>query len=237
MELKEWVKTARTHKGMTQEQLGHELGLTKGNISGWENGRHEPGYAQLLKIELVTGFKLNRDDHPAGGLSPRDQSTTYGGMAPIMAWDHEDDLPPGEYVMIPRLDVHLSAGAGKEQVEIDFVKKQPQAFRADWIREERLKPKYLACMTADGRSMEPYIFHKDSLVVDTSKKDVQDGKVYALWYEGGERVKRLFQLPGGGLRIHSDNTVEFGDIDLDVEHVGDVRIIGQVVLRSGKGGL
>jgi phage repressor protein C with HTH and peptisase S24 domain len=243
VELKEWVRAARTHKGLTQEQLGEELGLTKGNISGWENGRHEPGYAQLLKIELITGYKLSTDAHPAGGFASepvpsfsRSAPASRPTMQPILAWEHEDDLPPGEFVMIPRLDVHLSAGAGRDQVEIEFTKATPQAFRAEWIREARLKPNKLAAMTASGDSMEPGIFNGDSLLIDTSQTNVVDGKVYALWYDGGERVKRLFRLPGGGLRIKSDNP-EHGSIELGPDYSGHVRIIGRVVHRSGTGGL
>jgi phage repressor protein C with HTH and peptisase S24 domain len=158
------------------------------------------------------------------------------GLAPIYAWEHEDELPPGEYVMVPRLDVHLSAGNGKDQVEIDLSRQSPQAFRAEWIRERKFKPKRLAAMTASGNSMEPAIHHGDSLLVDTSQTEVVDGRVYALWYEGGERVKRLFRLPGGGLRIKSDNP-EHGAIELGPDYTGHVRVIGRVVHRSGTGGL
>jgi phage repressor protein C with HTH and peptisase S24 domain len=61
--------------------------------------------------------------------------------------------------------------------------------------------------------------------------------VYALWYEGGERVKRLYRMPGGGLRIRSDNAAEHPEIVLTAEYLGQVRIIGRVVHRSGTGGL
>lgn len=160
-------------------------------------------------------------------------------MQPILAWQHETDLPEGEYVMVPRLEVHLSAGngAGKSQVEIDFNEAQPQAFRADWIRQQQLKPKRLAALTARGDSMEPSIFDGDSLLVDTSQTEVIDKKVYALWYEGGERVKRLFRMPGGGLRIKSDNSAEYPEIILGPDYAGQVRVIGRVVHRSGTGGL
>jgi phage repressor protein C with HTH and peptisase S24 domain len=65
---------------------------------------------------------------------------------------------------------------------------------------------------------------------------VQDGKVYALWYDGGERVKRLFRLPGGGLRIVSDNT-RFPTVEVQPSEIEHVRVIGRVVHRSGTGGL
>jgi phage repressor protein C with HTH and peptisase S24 domain len=158
------------------------------------------------------------------------------GMEPILAWEHPDDLPPGEFVMIPRLDVRLSAGHGCDQVEIELTKENPQAFRTEWIRQQRLKPNRLAAMRASGDSMEPTIHNGDSLLVDTSQVDVLDGRVYALWYDGGERVKRLFRLPGGGLRIKSDNT-SFDPIELGADYPGQVRVIGRVVHRSGIGGL
>ncbi len=226
METKEWVKAARKAKSLTQEKLGELLGVTKGNVSGWENGRHEPSYAQLLKIENLTGYPL-RDRIPAGVLS---------NLQPILAWEHQEDLPAGEYVMIPRLDLKLSAGNGHEQIQIVFSEQQPQAFRADWVRAERLKPKMLACMSASGRSMEPSIWDGDSLVVDTAPAELMDGRVYAIWYDGGERVKRLHRIPGGGLRILSDNS-EFPPIDLSPSQAEHVRVIGRVVHRSGKGGL
>jgi phage repressor protein C with HTH and peptisase S24 domain len=193
---------------------------------------HATGY---LASWIVTGKGPKRSTTNAVS-EPAAEYRTSPTMQPILAWEHPDDLPPGEYVMIPRLDVRLSAGSGKEQVEIEFVQKQPQAFRADWIRNERLKPGKLACLNASGTSMEPTIWDGDSLVVDIGQREVIDGKVYALWYEGGERVKRLYRLPGGGLRIKSDNP-QFETIELSSDDVSHVRIIGRVVHRSGRGGL
>lgn len=160
----------------------------------------------------------------------------YPTLQPILAWDHPDDLPEGEFVMVPKLDVKLSAGNGHEQLEINLTRSTPLAFRASWVREKRLKPGKLAAMTATGDSMQPGIFDGDSLVVDTSQTEVQDGKVYALWYDGGERVKRLYRLPGGGLRIKSDNP-DHPPIEVHPEKLEHVRILGRVVHRSGDGGL
>jgi phage repressor protein C with HTH and peptisase S24 domain len=165
-----------------------------------------------------------------------DQKITRSTLTPILSWEHEDDLPEGEYVFIPRLDIHLSAGNGREQVEMDFVKKQPQAFRADWIRRKKLNPSKLACMKVDGDSMESLLYDGETVVIDTSQTMIKDGKVYALWYDGGERVKRLWKLPGGGLRIKSDNQ-EHPTIEVSPEHTDSVRILGRVVHKSGTGGL
>lgn len=56
MNIHEWVRAARRHAGLTQAQLGELIGVTKGNVSAWETGRHEPSYANLVRIAELTGF-------------------------------------------------------------------------------------------------------------------------------------------------------------------------------------
>lgn len=58
MELSTWVKLARTKQGWTQDQLATALDVTKGNVSAWENGRHEPSWDRILKIGRLTGEPL-----------------------------------------------------------------------------------------------------------------------------------------------------------------------------------
>ena len=53
-----WVKAARTAWGGSQEALASELGVTKGNVSAWENGRHKPRLEQILAIARLTGQQL-----------------------------------------------------------------------------------------------------------------------------------------------------------------------------------
>ncbi|MES1979747.1 MAG: S24 family peptidase [Pseudomonadota bacterium] len=236
LNIPEWVLAARKHANMTQGDLSEKLGLTRGNISSWEKGRHEPGYRQLVKVSELTGYPLPQMPQKAG-VTPRGAITSELDFArPIYAWEYEGDLPAGEFVMVPRLNVRLSAGHGRDQVEIELEKSSPQAFRADWIRSMGLKPSALAAMTASGESMEPTIFDSDSLLMDTSQNEISDGKVYGLWYDGGERVKRLFRLPGGGLRIQSDNA-RFSPIEVQGDYTDTIRVLGRIVHRSGQGGL
>lgn len=53
-----WVKEARSAAGLNQTELAEHLGLTKGNISAWENQRHEPSVAQLVKVAEVCRHRL-----------------------------------------------------------------------------------------------------------------------------------------------------------------------------------
>ncbi|MFD1557178.1 S24 family peptidase [Paraburkholderia silviterrae] len=56
--MKLWIHSARKKAGLTQEQLGERLGVTKGNMSAWENDRHEPSYAQIQEMAALVNLPL-----------------------------------------------------------------------------------------------------------------------------------------------------------------------------------
>ncbi|WP_454763327.1 helix-turn-helix domain-containing protein [Cupriavidus campinensis] len=79
MEMKSWIRLARKKAGLTQEQLAEKLGLTKGNISAWENGRHEASFAQLAAIAQLSGLPIGHDASPA-----------LANAGSMMDWQKED---------------------------------------------------------------------------------------------------------------------------------------------------
>lgn len=241
--LRDRLKTALSGSRLrNQSDLAARVGVSRASVSDWFTGAtqtiegpHLTKAAEALGVDahwLATGQQPQRvQETPAA----------YG-MATILAWEHEHDLPAGEYVQIPSFEVRLAAGSGDEQrslfqIEIEFLHAEPLAFRADWIRRMKLKPAKLAAMRVTGDSMENRLHDGDAVVVDTSQREVIDGKVYALWYDGGERVKRLYRRPGGGLLIHSDNVTKYPQLSLTPDEAAHVRIIGRVVHVSGEGGL
>lgn len=56
MEMRLWIRAARQYAKLTQEQLGEALGVTKGNISAWENGHHDASLEQLNKVAEITKY-------------------------------------------------------------------------------------------------------------------------------------------------------------------------------------
>jgi len=53
------LREARIAAGMTQEQLGFELGVTKSSVSAWENGRETPGFKLLETLRQTLGRSLD----------------------------------------------------------------------------------------------------------------------------------------------------------------------------------
>lgn len=82
----ERFKAARLRLGLTQEQLGFELDLTKASVSAWENGREAPSFRLLPQIrailevsldELICGDQAARDSAAPGaepGISTRSEA-------------------------------------------------------------------------------------------------------------------------------------------------------------------
>lgn len=216
----------------TQTAMADKTGLAQSTIG------------RILRNESVPSADVVRKCADALGVTVQEIYTgraevdeSQSAMRPIKTWEHEDDLPPGEFAFVKRLSLKVAAGPQGESVDLnDDDGLQPQAFRADWIRAKGLKPAALRSTEASGDSMEPTVFDGDAVVLNTADTQVQDKKVYVIWYDGGERIKRLFRLPGGGLRIKSDNE-QYAPIDLTADQAQHVRIIGRVVHRAGDGGL
>ncbi|AKC86560.1 transcriptional regulator [Pseudoxanthomonas suwonensis] len=53
------LRAARIAAGMTQEQLGFALGVTKSSVSAWENDRETPGFRLLPSLRTALGCSLD----------------------------------------------------------------------------------------------------------------------------------------------------------------------------------
>lgn len=65
--LARYIKEARLSAKLTQDQLAEELGMTKGNVSGWENDKHHPSPQQLATVARITGKPLPKELSPIVG--------------------------------------------------------------------------------------------------------------------------------------------------------------------------
>lgn len=59
MELGKKLKSARTVKGMTQEELAESLQVTRQSISNWENNRSYPDIASMIKLSEICDISLD----------------------------------------------------------------------------------------------------------------------------------------------------------------------------------
>ena len=80
-----------------------------------------------------------------------------------------------------------------------------------------------------GSGESIYLVLKDGegIIVDRSKKELKDGKIFVLNNEGAMLVKKV-QITYNGITLISQNT-EYAPIELNAEQANNLIVIGQVV--------
>lgn len=214
--------------GMTQDRLAELAKTSQTTIHKLCTGKAKES-RKLVAIAKVLGVTPK---YLQFGEGKAPEHATDHINSPIIEWSTPDDLPPDQYVIVPRYDLRVAAGNGHvvyDELELD----QGKAYRTEYIRAEGFYARHLLCLRAIGDSMEPSIKSGDTLLIDRNQNQVQDRNVYVLRYGDEIRVKRLYRRPDGGLRIVSDNPLYPEEIvtAADMHHI---EIIGRVVERSGR---
>jgi len=84
-------------------------------------------------------------------------------------------------------------------------------------------------MRVIGESMHPTIQEHDTVMVDTGRREISEGKVYAIRYDQTIMIKRLVFRPGEKILVISDNRTEYEPYEAAMT---DLHIIGQVIFFS-----
>ena len=83
------IKEARKRAGIKQTDLCARLGVSQGALSGWENGRYDPGASVWLRLSQILGVSLeylmggecNEDAAGAGVLNEDERQLLAGFRA------------------------------------------------------------------------------------------------------------------------------------------------------------
>lgn len=136
----------------------------------------------------------------------------------------------GEDVLIPfYTDIRAAAGAGAANGEA--IEPLHLKFRGESLRRKGINPATAMVIYADGDSMEPLIDNRDTIMFDTSKTDILDGKLYVIEVDGEALVKRLHRRPGARVLIKSENEA-YPPYEIALETTG-FRVLGRVVWGAG----
>ncbi|MEL4371392.1 helix-turn-helix transcriptional regulator [Shewanella xiamenensis] len=222
------VKSRRDEIGLTQIQLAKKVGVSGVTISQWESGDYSPKGKNLYK--LAEALECSPDWLIFGEekqTKPESNAEFIGGFE---TWDRNSPLGDDEVEIPFYMEVELAAGAGVTDIREYYGPKL--RFAKSTLRRQGVSAADAVCVKVNGNSMEPVLPHGSTVGVDTSHTDISDGKMYAINHDGMLRVKMLYKLPGGGLRLRSYNTEEWPDEHLDTEKQKHIKIIGKVFWYS-----
>lgn len=219
---------------LSQSELARVAKVKQPSVNAWISGKTktlntEAAFAICAKYPVMLTWLLNGEGEPiVSGKKVIEADVDRGEI-------DDSDLSE-EFVIIKASNVRCSAGNGYAPNYYDSETKQGRVYKRSWLQKNHLNPKNLMIFPVHGDSMEPRLFDDDSITVDTSQKDVINGRVYAFVFNGEYRVKRLRKLIDGGLLVISDNP-SWGDEKIEAQYTENVFIIGRVVDKSGSGGL
>jgi phage repressor protein C with HTH and peptisase S24 domain len=225
-------------RGITPTDLAGRLRVSTQNLNNWFS-RGVPGKS-LLSIATILGIHLKwlQDGEGVEDL-PAMPSPSMGRvesnavmLGPIDVWDDDTPLDDDE-VYVPFLkEVELSAGSGKTVVQQSH--RQKLRLGIITMRRQGVQPSDAVCVTVSGNSMEPVLPDGCTVGIDQGTTAVTDGKMYAIDHAGQLRVKTLYRIPGGGIRMRSFNREEHPDEEYTQGELQEmeINIIGRVFWSS-----
>lgn len=230
MELKDRLKQARKKAGLSQSDLAERVGIKQASISEIERGLvRTSGYLiQMAKALDVDPLWLSEGVGESSSFRAKpaieSNAVLIGAMS---AWDPEDSLDSDE-VEIPYYEqVEFAGGGGMTEV-VELAGRKLR-FSKETLRAAGVDSDNAACARVSGRSMERLILDGATIGFDRGCTAVIDGEIYAFNHDGMLRVKYLYRMPGGGVRIRSENSEEFPDeIMTGDEYRRDIVMLGRV---------
>lgn len=238
--LSERINRAISHGG-GYEGVAARSGIPKSTLQKYGTGVSEPRATALPQISKACDVDLiwlatgEGDLKREWSVPPATQSNArllHGNVAGFGEQDRDlplvlEDVPPValEYVQI--YDVAASAGHGA--AVFDEPPADMMAFPTTWLRRQiGASPQSLACIYAEGDSMEPEVRSGDILLINRSITEPRGDGVYVVSLDGDLLVKRVQRSGADQLVLKATNQA-YDPVEIDLTAVGDAfRIIGRV---------
>lgn len=132
---------------------------------------------------------------------------------------------------------NLSASLGHGIEIVDEEQTGTYSVSTKLMKDVGANPKDTDFVPCEGDSMFPTIEGGALLMVDRSKREIFDGKIYCVRLNGNLIAKRLQFIPPNSVKVISDNKEKYDSfyvdfskaIDFDFEIIGQVKWYGTIV--------
>lgn len=141
------------------------------------------------KIEQAESLGEGWFDSDAASISEGVNAATEQGATvnrgPINLTDNPD------FPAVRRVRFKLSAGASGFAVDYVDDDMAPIVFQRQWFDRHGYTPSELLATKVANGSMEPGLYHGDTVIINTGDTNIVDGEVFAMNYEGELVIKRM----------------------------------------------
>lgn len=206
------LRAAAQAAGLSVVDVAEKMQIGHSSVSHYFNGRSAPSYETLIRFSELTGTTVQDLINPASEAS--------GNVEPA-------DITSGDFVQIPVRNVELSAGSGAYPTDEEIIGQL--AFRADWLRDNKITQGEASICRVFGDSMAPTIMSDDMVLIDHRRTSPIGKQVYAIRIGDELLIKRIeVNLDDLSLFVHSDNPAH-RTLYIPADKRDENPIIGKVV--------
>ncbi len=204
--------------GFKENFLGKLEKLREENPRGWQSALAAKAGLRQNSISRILSSDPAKRQTP--GLDT--VAAIIDAMGPGFFADDET-IALSDYAMIPK--VSARAGAGSSLITDEHVEGL-YAFRIPFLTRLGIHEKSSVLMMVMGQSMEPVLCDGDTVLVDQSDTEPQDGRIFVIGLEEELLVKRLQKIPGGWSIVSANPS--YAPISVTGSYVELLRIYGRV---------
>jgi phage repressor protein C with HTH and peptisase S24 domain len=233
------------------DRLARAMGVSPSAFRKWLKGEAEPSRERLIALAHAAGVGVA---WLAEGEGPEPSFETNGAGRRLL--DHPGEQPDwNQFVILPHngpmpvpsvpapgttmqnvsmqgvsgSSVSGSSGSGKrESGPTRYL-----AVRQDWVRTVcGVDPEHLALDVAVDESMAPTIKPHDTVLLDTTEREISGNGIYVLDVGNQRQIRRVQRRHDGSLVLISDNHAYLPDI-VENDSVSTIVVLGRVVWVGG----
>ena len=212
-------------QSINKTELADLLSTSPQNVTNWII-RNAISRKKAKLISEKLGYDLN------WLLYGSDGNIKDSELSPV-EWESlsEEEQNNGKFVTIPVLDVELSAGFGACPTMEQEMYTLP--FRAITLKQRNIPIHMAKVVKVTGDSMEPRLFDKDIISINTADTRIRDGKIYAVRVYDLQKVKVLITNSDGSITLRSYNP-DYPDEIINREQIesGDFQVLGRMWWHS-----
>ena len=222
----------------TQDAFAAEMGIAKSTLSRYERGERAPD------VDFLTALAVRRrisSDWVLFGRLPSqlrdgDVFQPLAAHSERVAEEAKVQYASADLVFVKQYGVEVGGGRGviAEYERVVAVR----AFSGSWIKAEfDAEADDLFIVTVRGDSMAGVVNHGDIILVDRRDTAATTEDVYVVRVDGQAFIKNLQRLPGGIIKVWSENERVAGPFEVKEDDIGagtDFEILGRVLWRGGK---
>ena len=196
-------------------------------IRRYSKGQAKPRNDKMKLLAQCLGVPITWLDYGEGEMTKNNDKLT-----PITEWDDStplDDDDDDEAEIPFYKDIAFACGYGAVNDDVTHETRKLRMGKRTLSNLGVMSENAFA-VTARDDSMTPYVQDGDTIYIDKGRKEIKDGRIFAIRFGELCLCKRLYRLPDGGVRIVSDNAAEFPEQVATKQQVidGEFEVIGWV---------